>query len=301
MAPRRAVLAFGAVALLELASSSSARAADKLACVAAIEEAQTLRSDGKLKAARDKLISCAQAGCPKVVREDCTTSLREVESETPSIVVRARDGAGNDLRDVHVEAGGVRLADQLDGSTLTVDPGPVTLHFEAEGFVPNYMPLVIARGEKVRTVVVILERPQAAAPTAPVAPRAAPRSPLPWILLGAGAASLGTFAVLEGVAQSEYASLKSGCGQLGKCSEEQLAPTRAKFVAAGVTLGVGLASVGAAATLWIVASTRQTSGASAGPGARAGLRRSPGFGAACGPIVEGLAFSPTGVALRGSF
>jgi hypothetical protein len=294
-------VAAAALAVLGL-TPSSARAADKLACVAAVEQAQTLRSDGKLKAAREKLISCAQAGCPKVVREDCTTELREVEREMPSVVVRARDHEGNDLRDVRVDADGGRLADKLDGSTLTLDPGAVTIHVEAEGFAPKDMPLVVARGEKLRTLVVILERPQPAAPAplAPAAPRA-PRSPVPWILLGAGVASLGAFAVLEGIAQSEYATLKSGCGQMSKCSDDATAPTKSKFIAAGVTMGVGLASASAAATLWILPSTRQKAGASAGEGARAGLRRSPGFGAARGPIVEGFAFSPTGVALRGSF
>src|SRR4051794_15860289 len=93
----------------------SARADEKAACVAAVEEADTLRTKGSLKAAREDFIRCAQTSCPKVVRDDCATGLREVEAELPSVVIRATDGAGNDLADVRVEARGATLSEHLDG------------------------------------------------------------------------------------------------------------------------------------------------------------------------------------------
>ncbi|APR76233.1 Hypothetical protein A7982_01580 [Minicystis rosea] len=259
---------------------SAARAGDKLACVAAVEAAQTLRSEGKLKAAREDFIRCAQTTCPKIVRDDCAAGLREVESELPSIVVRARDGDGNDLLDVHVDAGATRLADHLEGQALTLDPGAVKLRLDAGGFSPKEVQLVIARGEKMRTVIVLLERAPATPTSARVTPRAEVSSPAPWILLGVGAVSLGAFGVLQGVAQSEYADIKAGCGVTRSCTEDTVAPTRSKFIASGVAMGVGLASIAAAATLWIVSSSPHKTGAAA---------------------RTGLAISPTGVALHGSF
>lgn len=298
MVPNRAaliaVLAFAALGL----TPSMARASDKLACVAAVEAAQTLRSEGKLKAAREKLIVCAQASCPKVVREDCATGLRDVETETPSIVVRANDGTGNDLVDVHLDAGGSRLADRLDGRPITLDPGAITLHVTADGFSPKDVQLVIARGEKARTVVITLERPGKARPDAsdakgpaPASPPAAKSSPAPWILLGVGVASLGAFGALEGIGHAEYDKLTAGCGKTRTCTEDAIAPTRTKFIAAGVTMGVGIAAIGAAATIWIVSSKPKkpsTGAASSRPIAAASPR-------------VGIAVAPSSFALRGTF
>ena len=106
-----------------LAPSTAHAADEKLACVRAGEKAQKLRDSGKLMAARAELLTCVREVCPAVVRGDCAGWLGDVEASTPTIVARARDDSGHDLRDVIVSVDGARVASQLDGRPLPVDPG----------------------------------------------------------------------------------------------------------------------------------------------------------------------------------
>jgi len=77
-----------------------ARADEVAACVKSAENAQTERSAHRLRAARERLLACAQASCPSVVRNDCATWLSEVDQLLPSVVVQARDTRGLELFDV---------------------------------------------------------------------------------------------------------------------------------------------------------------------------------------------------------
>jgi hypothetical protein len=280
-------LATVALAVAATALTAPARADEKTVCSAAAGDAQSRRAEGKLRKAREHLVRCAQQSCPKVVRNDCTAWLAEVESELPSIVVRASDGKGIDLVDVQVELDRAPLVSRLDGNAVTLDPGAITLRFSAPGFTPKEMKIVVARGEKTRIVNVTLDRIGQA--PAPEGARAAPgsssgSSAVPWILLGVGGASLAAFGVLEGVAHSEYSDLEDGCGRTRSCTDGDMSPVRSKFVAAGVTLGVGLAAAGAAATWWIVSAATGPSST----GSRA--RPSVSFGV-----------GPSGALVRGRF
>src|SRR5882672_1519053 len=82
--------------------SSPALATDKAACVAAAEAGQRLRKQGHLVSAREQLVVCASPECPQVVSQDCTGWLGEVQRSLASLVVRARDGSGQALREVAV-------------------------------------------------------------------------------------------------------------------------------------------------------------------------------------------------------
>jgi len=66
-------------AALTLTLAATAHAQDKQACVSAYEEGQQLRKAGKLTSARARLLTCAQEGCPAVLRKDCTVWVAEVE------------------------------------------------------------------------------------------------------------------------------------------------------------------------------------------------------------------------------
>ncbi|WP_437681462.1 hypothetical protein [Sorangium sp. So ce131] len=268
-------LGLGLGVLLGVAlSGGAARAIDKAECAAAAEEAQALRDAGKLGLAREKLLTCAQEGCPAVVRDDCARWLADVDARRPSLVLGARDARGGDLTDVRVSADGRLLAERLDGAAVGVDPGRVTLRFESAGLPPVERTIVVLEGQKARLVEVVFgERPRAApaAPGAPAVPgsragaAAGERgvSVAPWISLGVGVAGLAAFGVLQGVARSEYAALEDGCGRTRSCTEDQVSPTRAKFTASGVMLGVGGSALALAAVLWIVDTSAAPPAASA--------------------------------------
>jgi len=255
----RVRFAIGLAILIAMLVPELARADEKAECAQAGNDAGPLRSSGKLKDARDRLIRCSQATCPAVIRDNCASDLKDLAAELPSIVLRATDASGKDLVHVHVDARGAPMTDTLDGSAIVVDPGPLKLSFSAEGYKPQDLEVVIARGEKDRIVKVALEdvhgKPSDAPPLSNgPAPSASSSSAGagPWVLLSIGGAGLIAFAALEGVAQMDYSKLKAGCGAMHSCKEADVAPTRAKFIGAGVALGVGGAFTAAAVTWWIV-------------------------------------------------
>jgi len=265
------VFAFTAAVALSASISAEARADEKAQCAEAGNAAGPLRTSGKLKEARDDLIRCSQASCPKVIRDSCASDLNDVNAELPTIVIRATDSAGKDLSQVKVLAGGNPLVDSLDGNAVSFNPGPVKLSFSAGGYKPLDLDVVIARGEKSRVVKVVLEGIHEA-PQKPETPRTHPPASGggpgagPWVFLGIGAAGLITFAALEGVAQSEYSKLKSGCGATHSCKDSDVAPTRAKFIGAGVALGIGSAATAASVIWFVVGATTRNSKVALGVG-----------------------------------
>ena len=163
----------------------------------------------------------------------------------------AKDGAGNDLTEVKVSIGDKVLATRLDGKAIELDPGEYVVKLEAGGRTIDKT-VVVAEGQKSRTVDVVFDDPKAP-PKGPETERslAAPA----WACLGVGGAGLVAFAVLQGIAQSEYADLEEGCGSTKSCSDDDLAPTEAKFIASGAMLAVGGAGLVTAVVLFIVDAT----------------------------------------------
>jgi len=229
---------------------TSAWAVDKAACVAAAQEGQELRDAKRFGDAREKLLVCAQAGCPDVVRNDCTGWLSDVEAKRSSLVFTAKDAAGNDLSEVRVTANGKPLLEKLDGSSVFVDPGECTLVFESGGK-QTEKKIVVAEGQKARAVDVVIGGERMSEPPTTADMEAGPYV-APIVLVSIGAAGLIAFAVLQGVAQSEYADIEQGCGATRSCNDDEVSGTETKFIASGVMLGVGGAAVATAAILWIV-------------------------------------------------
>src|SRR5580698_9599765 len=114
----RAGLRSATVALVCLAASlvggaASARDDEKQACARASEDAQQLRSEGRPKEARDRLLVCARDTCPGIVRKDCTLWLAEVTAALPSVVVAAKDAQGQDVVSVKVTLDGEPFTDKV--------------------------------------------------------------------------------------------------------------------------------------------------------------------------------------------
>lgn len=173
-----------------------------------------------------------------MLRRDCTKWLAEVDAALPSVVVVAREGA-TEVTDVQVIVDGAILAESLDGTALTLDPGRHVFRFERDGEAPVERTLLVREGEKNRRIEVELDsRPE---------PKEA--APVRWPVYGLaalGAVGIGSFAFFGLRSHSRKEDLES-CK--GHCPEDDVDEVRRDQIVADVSLGVGLLALGAAAYL----------------------------------------------------
>jgi hypothetical protein len=235
----RRALALGALCTV-VGPAVDARAEDvtKEQCVEANENAQALRQDGKLRAARTQLAICLAQSCPGPVRDDCAERMSEVERAAPTIVFAVKGGTGDTLHAVQVTMDGAPLADHLDGSALVVDPGEHVFTLAADGYTAVSKRLVIREGMKARKEVVTLKsaRPSPEAPPVPVASPAKPVPPrsnssgsgqrtLAYVLGGAGIVSgvVGTYFGFRAKSTYDQAVSVSNCPTgLSSCTQAAL-------------------------------------------------------------------------------
>jgi len=147
--------------LLLTAAQVTAQVADPATseCLAAYERSVSLRAAHALRDARTQLLACAAPTCPADVRNECALRVSEVNSQIPTLVFEAQDHARSDLSQVKVSMDGHPLAQKLDGSALSVDPGEHRFVFEVAGSAPVEKSLVLREGEKDRRERVVLGAP----------------------------------------------------------------------------------------------------------------------------------------------
>ncbi len=214
-----------------------AHAQDKATCAHASEEAQDARRDGKLLDAKKKLLLCAAASCPAVVRTDI-----------PSIVAMARDAAGRDLEGVMLSIDDQRVPLPLDGRAVELDPGWRVVRFERSGFVPARERVLVRQGEKNRTIVVALtpvDHAPAPAPPERAGPEAGgqPSRPLwPFVLAGAGVAMAGAGVILAVSGHGDAAQLQRECAPA--CGESAASAALTKWIVGWALIGVGATAGG---------------------------------------------------------
>jgi hypothetical protein len=221
-----------AVAISALAAPALAATKDE--CVDADTQAQVLRRGGKLADAREKLLVCADASCPDVVRADCAERMDELTRAQPTIVFDVKDGAGADLAAVTVTVDGKPLVANIDGSAVRMDPGPHVLTFQVAGQPPVTRSVVVKEGEKDRRESVVIGAPPAAVDTS-AATAARARQTAGLITGGAGVAGLVVGGVLGGLAMARWNRAKSECNTTS-CPEHAQAVSDHD---ATVTLGDG--------------------------------------------------------------
>jgi hypothetical protein len=214
-------------------------------CIAAHVEAQRLRKSSKLQAARKALVRCADPSCPAVLVQECTALLSEADKAQPSLVFVARDEAGLDIADARVLEAGTVLLDRLDGKAIEIDPGEHKLRLERTGSEPIEQTLIVREGDKLRRVEVVF--------TTKVAVQSEPPereiSPAFWIVGGAGIVGLSLFGGLGIAGLSKKGALDDlGCAP--RCATEDVDEARTLFLAADVSLGVGLAALAVAPVLF---------------------------------------------------
>jgi len=258
---------------LSFAAASPARAADaKAECIAAADQGQSLRDEGKYSRARETFAKCARDVCPKVVAQSCNRWLHETDEATPTVVLGARDGAGQDLTNAQVTMDGSPLAESLDGKPVQVDPGQHVFRFTRPGADPAEASVVLRAGEKNRVVGVTLKPP---AVTIAEPPPPAEREPGPsfisartvtalsMLVLGGAAIGGGAYFLGQSGSQSSTASgLRTSmpsyactdaptsppCQQLGSAVDAQHSDTA---VGTALLVGGGVLVVGAVVA-WVI-------------------------------------------------
>ncbi len=252
LVPALASLAFA------LALPASARAAGASAkCAESAERAQSLWKHGKLLDAHAALRECLKPTCPRVVRDDCTTWEPQLDAAMPTVVVAAKNGAGDDLTDVVITIDGKKLEGTTTGLASEVDPGSHVFRFVREGAAPLERTVVVREGEKRRLVEVRFEGTSkvaaAASSSATTTTPASSSGPptLTWILGGAGVAALGGFAVLGLTGLDRYHTLHAECGTTRSCTSSEISTNRTQLWIADALAVVGVVAVSAAIWLWV--------------------------------------------------
>lgn len=229
-------------ALLFAFPVAAATPQEKQSCISASERAQQLRSDAKLLASREQLLSCARDVCPSVIRKDCARWLAEVDEALPTIVLGAKDNDGHDVSDVKVTVDDKPFADHLDGKAVSVDPGSHIFKFERNGEDPISETVLVREGEKNRIVAIAFRHAKSEKGDPP--PVVKTVSPAAWIFGGVGVVALGSFAYFGLLARSTANDLRATCAPA--CPEDDVSRVRSKLLVADVSLAVSLLSFGAA-------------------------------------------------------
>jgi hypothetical protein len=251
--------ALSALGVLGAPRDAAAADATSLACIRLAEDGQDARDHGKLLRAREQFAACSARECPAVLRRDCARWTEEAKQATPSVVVIARDASGRDVVDARASIDGQLRQSRLDGTLIEIDPGAHVVRVDMANRPPVEVRVVFGSGEKNRTIVLTLasapEAPKApgsatahatTAPTPPDTPAPARGLPAATYVFGAvGLVALGSFGYFALRGKSDADHLRSTC--VPGCETSDVSAVHTKLLAADVSLGIGIASLGAAA------------------------------------------------------
>lgn len=253
MNTRRAILVLAASGSW-LASATVSAQTD--ACSQAYEKAQEERAAGRLSSAIAQLQVCIDTSCPPFIREDCSRWMNETEEALPSVVFAVRRD-GQDQMEAEVTCDGTMLAQSLDGKAVPLDPGPHTFTFSIPGFAPVERQLLIREGERNRRIEVdfrtLRSNPFLVAaenePAGAGSPSRTPRTYLTYGLAGVGALGIGGFALFAVLGSRQQGDLEDSCAPY--CRSSQVDGVKTKYLIADISLGVGLAALGAATYFYL--------------------------------------------------
>lgn len=241
--------------VLLLAGRAGADADDKQRCVDAFTAAQAEKLEHHLLAAKTKALVCAAPACPALVQKECSALLGDLEAAIPTVIPRARDEAGQDVLDLRVSIDGVEVA--ADGKAIALDPGKHVVRFEAKGRAPMEQSVMLAEGERLRTVSVVFptEKPPEKPPVVPMPPKPVihdepSRGAWPWITASIAAAGFVGFGAFGLMGRSETLDLRERCP---RCTQGEIDAAHRKLLVADVSLGVALVSTGL--SVWLFTRT----------------------------------------------
>lgn len=270
--PRRSIRDAGALSLFLFATTVSATLRAQTAsppdgesktesCIASHVEAQRLRRDSKLRAAREALLRCADPACPQVISEECTAWFEEAGKALPTLVFGAQDADGHDVAGTRVTENGAVVLERLDGKEVEVDPGEHRYVFEHPGDAAITRTLVVKEGDKLRRVSVKF----GADDRAPGALSTREIGPAFWIVGAVGLVGVTAFGALATAGLVSKNNLDDdGCAP--RCDTADVDRIRGLFLGADIALGVGLAGLAIAPILYFTSPTTPSAAASVSGG-----------------------------------
>jgi hypothetical protein len=255
----RAASLTSVAAVILAAAVARAAPISEAECVGAHRQAQIDRKARALMSAVENLRRCADAACPKLIESDCAEWLVETERALPSIVVVAT-GPGGDVQDVRVSIDGNLLVARITGGAIDVDPGEHRFRFELAGEAPIERTLVVREGEQRRRIEVAFGAAATRTPdareeravTASAVPdqERAGAGPWPYALGAVGIVGVGGFAFF-GYRGLRIKSELDDQNCKPACSQARVDEGNRQFLIADISLGVGVAALGAATYLWL--------------------------------------------------
>jgi hypothetical protein len=239
-------------------------------CLAASDASLKSGNEHKLRAERGQLLVCAAPSCPSDIRKECLRRVDEVNAAIPTIIFDAKDAGGNDLSTVKVTLDGEMLAERLEGTALSIDPGEHSFTFETAGQPPVTKQFIIQESQKDRRESITFGKPaprwvpsQPAAPQAELAPPTTnetsrglgPQRVAAIVAAGVGVVGLGIGSAFGVVALSKKSDAQNVCAD--QCTTQAGVSDWSDAKSAGnvstalfIVGGVGLAG---AAILWLSA------------------------------------------------
>jgi hypothetical protein len=253
----RARLAWFSAGALLITSQAQA---DVASCVAAHSTGQAERNEGRLQSAKQAFITCSTSECPNAIQTECVALLAELETLMASVVFAAVDAEGADAVDVKVKVDGNQMLERLNGLPITLDPGSHAVVFTWPDGFEQTQTVVVAQGEKNRRVELRRPAKKAEAAPGPVAPSPqAGKTPVAaYVLAGVGVVALGSFAAFALSGKSAESAM-DGCKPA--CTQAQVDKMRLRYLLADVSLGVGVAALGASGYLYFSAAREPNSAA----------------------------------------
>jgi hypothetical protein len=185
-------------------------------------------------------------------RAEVEGNVTRLRASIPKLVVQR--GAGADAASIEID--GVSVGNSSVGVEVPQDPGPHAVTAKAPNYEPFEATVSLAEGEKKTVEIVMQPLPEEAIVHPPPPPPVVQSKAklVPYIVGGAGAATLLTSGVFFALRQSTLSGLEDSC-KGGVCpTSERSAYSRLKtyHYASIVTLGVGVAAVGTAAVLLVL-------------------------------------------------
>jgi len=260
----RTIVVAAMLGVATLATVEPAHAGSK-ECIAAADEGQKLRDDGKLNAARDKFIMCAAKACPGAVAKQCSQWLIEAEHDVPTVTFRALDEQGKETLSVRVLIDGVAVAQSIDARALPIDPGEHAVRFELASGQGVEDKVLVRPGEKNKMIELSFQPKAPPPPAAKPIPAPSPVAPaeeggggfhvpmLGWVGLGIGVAGGVMTAIFAVSANSAESDLRSTCAP--SCDPSEKSSIDTKIVLANVGLGIGVVGLGLAVVTTVLANT----------------------------------------------
>lgn len=246
-----ALLAFGGPTASAAPPPKGGAASAKAACLAAHEDAQSLRAQKKPHAALERFVACARVECPTVVRKECVEQVALVEKDAPTVALGATDEAGADTTAVKVSMDGTPVTERLTGSAVDVEPGEHVFKFErADGKSIEVRTLVV-EGDKNRKITAdfatLVPKPPPVDPATTVPHEKKKIPALAFVAGGLALAGAGSFAFFALSGKGEEKDLASSCQP--NCKDDQLSPVKRDYLIADISLAVGIVAAAAAVIL----------------------------------------------------